>query len=278
MRAVVVRFRVHWGISSRTPWGSVNQQSYYAPPPPTLLGALSAAAFDAGYTKIGEYYVSGGRIVQGGYWAYENLGVRWAAAAWLSMAVRTGVMIRYFTAVYQPTQQVLQNVLQAQRPVSDMWNPLEVSYVVSPLGELAITYLVDGGREKAVAELAWHVSRLGSKESLVQPIDVQACDLVEERPNRWAPLIFYAPRDCVEPDGNYVVERMPLPINRDEWACWFSVEPCTSTDRYSVIRNVVVPRAPGHARFKPRDVEGCGYYRLGCEAGEELGFLVVYSA
>jgi CRISPR-associated protein Cas5 subtype I-A len=278
-RAVIAVYRVHWGLSVRSMLGSAVPQAHSIPPPTTLVGALAEGAVKAGVIRAPEFYAesldNGPQIlVSGAFKAVRVLGVYWSAAGWLTPAAKSTVTIRYFSGPYRSRLgEVTQDFAAGRKPVSQLFGPLGVEYVISPRGMLQVIYATtEEKRLRDVAVAAAHVSRIGSKESIVDPLWVGVCELESLR--KPVATTIAAPLDYLSrpPEGSFTVEPMPWPRNYDEWVCWYSAQPgaCArlKQGRLGALREVVVPVAPGGARLAPsRRVEA---FRVKPEACYEI--------
>ena len=257
--ALLVVYRVHWGFSSRAPWGSVVQPSYLLPPPTTILGAFAKALHSLDRLEAGEFTHTG-ILASGAAKILEYLGDKWlVTAAWLSPVVKTGVLIRYFNGPYQSFKTRHEDIIETLN-VSELFGPYKLGYTVSPHGLLAV--LVSPCRSELL-EAALHISRLGSKESFVDPVATYRA-VLEEGVKMEGVSPWLTPMDCIESvEGNYVVEKTPLPYTREELICAYSAEPCTGLgieSRIGLVRVAVHPRYPGWARVKV--ARSCSAYRI----------------
>ncbi len=270
LRAAIAVYRVHWGLSSRAWFGSASQPSYLLPPPTTILGALAKTLYDLGLLDSHEFMLatvrSGSILASGASAIAKILGERWwVTAAWLSPSLRTRILIRYFTGPYQSHKTRRQD-LPAKLTVSELFAPVKLGYTMSPHGRLAVLIAVEDGDIDAVETGLRHVSRLGSKESFVDPLAVYEASLEEERDAGEVATPWLTLRDCAARiRGNYVAEKTPIPLNTLELICSYSAEPCTklgsNLTRYAVLREAIHPRYPGWVRIEP-ERDGCSVYRV----------------
>lgn len=252
-QVVVAVYRVHWGLSVRPLLGSSTQLSHSIPPPTTLVGALGEAAAKIGLMRQEEFVFDGkrGLVFSSAVNALKELRVRWATAGWLSPFAQTTTTIRYFTGPYQ-SKLTLQQIASQGRGVSNLWAPIGLGYVASPRGLLQVVFLTE--RPEDVARVSLHVSRIGSKESMVDPVYVATCKLEEVKGEGKPVLVkMAAPWKAIKyVDGAYVREQVPWPVREEEWMCWYSVKPgaCRyfSVDRLSVLKEAIVPVPPGGVR------------------------------
>ncbi len=258
--ALLVVYRVHWGLSSRTPWGSVVQPSYLLPPPTTILGALAKALHSLGYLKTGEF-VEKGVVASGAAGILDYLGDSWlVSAAWLSPCIRAGVLIRYFNGPYQSLRTRHVDLPETLAVSVELFGPYKLGYTISPHGLLAVLVAPYRGE---LLEAALHVSRIGAKEGFVDPVAAYRAALEEGGVSGVTPWL--TPAECLENvEGNYVAEKTPLPYTREELICAYSAEACTPLGvqtRITLMREAVHPRYPGWARVaaKPH----CRVYRVG---------------
>jgi len=251
-RVLVAIYRVHWGLSSRAPWGSIVQPSYLLPPPTTVVGALARSAYSLGVLRGGEF-VRLGPVVSGAFKLMDKFRIRWVTSAWLSPVTRVGIPIAYFAAPYRAIYDTVDTVLEKRQPPRQLFSFLEVGYVVAPQSLLAIAMVVEADDEECrnLLDVAMHVSRIGSKESFVDPLYVALYE-TEEVTHRgnvirtgWLTL-----RECFngEIEGSYTIEKTPMPLTKDEWLCWYSVNPCIRISKLDIVREAVHPRYPGWVR------------------------------
>lgn len=252
--ALVAVYRVNWGVSVRALMGSSSQPSYQAPPPTTVVGALAEAAARAGLLGLREFVpCRGGGMCSGAAAMYEALRPAWVTAGWLSRTVQTMVLIRYFSGPYRSHKDRRED--QPGMPPSNLWAPVAVGYVAAPRGLLQVV-VVPGSPEalKLAFAAAPHVSRLGSKESMVDLVYAAVCRLGEaEGGITYMPAPLEAFKD---PEGAYRVERMPWPLTEEEWLCHYTATPghCKALnveDRTRIERPVLIPTYPGGVRVRP---------------------------
>ncbi len=136
--ALLVVYRVHWGLSSRAPWGSVVQPSYLLPPPTTILGAFARALYSLGYLKTGEF-TGKGIVASGAAGILEYLGDEWiVTAAWLSPCIRAGVLIRYFNGPYQSLRTRRVDLPETLAISVELFGPYKLGYTIAPHSLLAV--------------------------------------------------------------------------------------------------------------------------------------------
>ncbi len=264
LAALVAVYRVHWGISSRAPWGSVVQPSYTLPPPTTIVGAFAQAAYQLKMIRGGELVEESGTVASGAVRFIEEFNVRWATAAWMSPTVRTGIPIAYFAAPYRATHDAINTVLVKRQPPRNLFSLYEVGYIVAPHASIALMLIAEKASSGRLLELSAHVSRLGSKESFIDPVYAATFQLEVEDRKRPVPVPWLTPSMCTEsePYGNYSLEKTPTPMTRDEWLCWYSASPCPKGSRLKLLREAYHPRYPGWVKLRPH-TRSCTIVRLG---------------
>ncbi len=262
-KGVLAIYRVHWGISSRTPWGSVTQPSYLLPPPATILGAFAKALNDLGELKTKEFVErknkeKGSKILSGAIEIISKLGEKWwVTAAWLSPVVRTGILIRYFSGPYQAFMMRHQTLLESLY-VSQLFGPYKIGYSVSPHGILAIL-LVSNSFDHSLINGALTIRRFGSKEGFVDPLAVYEVELKRvDKTEVTTP--WMVPMDCISEinGGNFIIEKTLFPLNSVELECVYSTSPCENPNPMTFHREVLYPRYPGWVKVKIR--ENCKAY------------------
>ncbi|AEM38379.1 CRISPR-associated protein Cas5 [Pyrolobus fumarii 1A] len=270
LRAAIAVYRVHWGLSSRAWFGSASQPSYLLPPPTTILGALAKTLHDLGLLGTREFIItsigSGSILTSGAASIIKILGRRWwVSAAWLSPSIRTGILIRYFTGPYQSLKTRREDLPQ-KLAVHELFAPIKLGYTISPHGRVMVLVASEDGDIDALKTGLQHVSRLGGKESFVDPLAVFEAQLVEEHGVNEIVTPWLTLRECVgNVYGNYVAEKTPVPRDADELICSYSAEPCSklnpSLTRFNVLREAIHPRYPGWVRVKI-NTDKCGVYRV----------------
>ncbi len=253
--AAVAIYRVHWGISVRTPFGSAVQQSQMVPPPTTLAGALAVAAVKNGLLGAREFYGENGVVVSGALKAVRELGLAWAVAGWLTPFINTTVLVRYFSGPYRSRAGDVIGPARGTKHVNILWSPVGIGYNVAPRGLLQAVYMARTKKHvERIAKAAAHVSRIGSKESFVDPLWVGECRL-EDRGSELVSTVMPAPIELIDSkslEGSYTLEQMPWPVETEEWQCWFAANPgACKTSRIYVIKDILVPLPPGGVRVRP---------------------------
>ncbi len=247
---LIAFFRVHWGVSSRSPWGSVGQQSYFLPPPTTIVGAVALALAKLGKLGAGEFYEDKDYLGSSALLAVKLLGIRWASSAWVDPVIRVGIPIHYFAAPYRSHYDTADTILNKRRPVHDLYSIYDIGYVVGSGARLAVALLVSRS-EEAMKALAY-VGRLGSKESFIDPlyVAIYRYQVVEQE---YVSTQWLTPVECtVEVGGrSHVFEKMPLPSTLDEWRCWYSIRPCKGLAKLNLLREVIEPKPELSLKLKP---------------------------
>lgn len=266
IRGALAFYRVHVGFSSRAPWASIIASSYPMPPPTTVLGALAKALRDIGVLKCLEFVEEQDLIISGAATIKNILSSWWITTAMLSPTVRTTIFIRYFSAPYRSHAE--RKEWATRLVVSELFAPYGLGYTVSPHGILAILVLTPNDKRDDIAKGLAFVSRLGSKESFVDPIAVYKVDLKQEE-RETVVTAWLTPKECVESiEGNYVEEKLPIPYDANELMCYYSASPCPGQiQRITILREAILPRYPGWVRVKTR--QECRQYRI-TERKEEV--------
>lgn len=213
MKVLGVLVRLHWGFSVRYPHASAFQQSFPAPPPSTLVGSLAAAC-----TRGVEAEVVEGVAVSGAFRVAEK--VNWAAAGWLDHYVEAASLMRYFTGPYQSRKTLLEKGRGLR--VGDLFAPVGVGYVFSVAGRLLLTFWGDG--VESFKDCAWHIHRVGSRESVVAVEEVEVADVKAEKEGR---SYVYVPRPGASVRGLY--RSLYLHMRRGNggysWFCTYALAP-----------------------------------------------------
>jgi len=154
------------------------------------------------------------------------------------IAEQTLQTIRYFTMSVQAPKTDINRFAETFK-VAEMFAPVQIGYVVAPL--ITMTFIVLSGKPLPIVA-AWSISRLGSRESLisikkVMQSEVELRRVDKERENHLVNTYYFAELAMPQPPSTYMVERMPMPINREEWFQWFSFK----LHSPSIERNVIIP-------------------------------------
>lgn len=146
--------------------------------------------------------------------------------------------IRYFTMPVQAPRTDVQRFSENLK-VAEMFGPVQIGYRVCPTLLLTIIILSKNLLPKAAA---WSILRLGSKESIisVQSVDqeeVQPVEVSEGTIIHIVNTVFIADLAEPQPPANYLIERVPIPITKNEWFQWYSFK----LHPTNLERNVIVP-------------------------------------
>jgi CRISPR-associated protein Cas5 subtype I-A len=230
--------KTHWGYSIRTFPASATQKSIAVPPPTTIVGALACAY--ATTSKLNREY----SLVGKDFMAYpveflQEFDIKYATLHLHEQAgEQTLQTIRYFTMPVQAPKADIARFAETLK-VAEMFGPVQIGYVAAPLTTLTLTILSSKPLPK---EAAWSISRLGSRDSLIaiekttqSEVELQKVNMGEKiyLVNTYYPMDLAAP----QPPATYTIERMPIPLSREEWLQWFSFRPHSP----SIERNVIIP-------------------------------------
>jgi CRISPR-associated protein Cas5 subtype I-A len=229
--------KVHWGFSIRTFPASGSQRSFTIPPPTTIIGALACAY--ASITKVNREYST----LEQPYTTYtaefiEELGIKYATIHLIEpIQEHTLQTIRYFTMPVQAPKTDIEKVAGHMR-VSEMFAPIQVGYIVCPTLTIAFIILSDKPIPKSIG---WSISRIGSKESI---ISVHTVHQKEAEPVKipmdetlYINTGYIASLAEPQPPARYIIERIPIPITKDEWLQWYSFKLHPTT----LERNMIIP-------------------------------------
>ena len=135
-----------------------------------------------------------------------------------------------------------------------MFGPVSVGQVMSPHGVLlAALYFRSGWGKRELLRVMAAVSRLGSKESFVDPLLVAVCDAEEVKIAR---TLLAAPRKLLRSvKGPHRLASMPWPITPKEYRCLYAASPeaLEGCSAEVLVREVVIPDPPAGAWIEAGD-------------------------
>ncbi|MEM1560174.1 MAG: hypothetical protein QXK24_02340 [Ignisphaera sp.] len=236
--ATIITVKVHWGYSIRTFPASASQRSFSIPPSTTIVGALAYAY--ASVNNINREYST----IEYPFTNYvsefiEEFGINYATVHLPEPIYEHSFQtIRYFTMPVQAPKTDVERFSETLK-IAEMFNPIQIGYMICSTLTSTLIILSEKPIPKAIM---WSILRLGSKESIVsvqdayqeevQPIEVSEGDIIHIVNTSYI-------SDLAEPQppANYIIERMPAPITRDEWLRWYSFKLHPTV----LERNVIIP-------------------------------------
>jgi len=232
--------RVHWGYSVRTFPASASQRSFTVPPPTTIIGALAYA-----YATVNdinrEYSEKDSPFTTYTTEFIEEYGVKYATVHLLeSVGEHVFQTIRYFT---MPVQLPITDIekFSSHMRISEMFGPIQIGYVAYPQLNLILLTLSEKEIPKKVA---WSLTRIGSKESIiyVESVTQGEVELKELALGSEYMINTYYHSDLAKPvsPSSYMIERMPMPLKKDERQQWYSFKPHPP----KIERVIIVPLPP----------------------------------
>ncbi len=257
MYVYYVRARYHWGFSVRTYPSAGFQESYTAPPPSTVLGAI-AYAYTASKGLRLEYASKEDYLMSTYETVCDHLRITYVTIALLTDVVKFSSPIRYFRGHYESDKT---NTIDMPRTLmlSQLFGPVKLGFVSCPGGNVSVVIISENRIEPSVL---WSITRIGSKESTVSVVEVRECavfDLLSKGEGEVVhDVIFYVPAKYVDEKsaiGNYVVEKYPY-IDVPMWRstalkCVNSLRPLKECKDYLTrVEYYIVPRPPGFLKAK----------------------------
>ncbi len=232
MEVLVVRGRFHWGFSVKYPLQSAAQLSLLAPPPTTLVGALAFGCND-GIESVD------GRSAAVKYLKY----VRWAAFGFdEAIGVKLSVLA---------TADMTRNVISpyVRRRGEQLFGVQAMGKVYLPGIRVKLAYFGEGLSQ--LVKCAWQMTRVGNKESLFEPVEVDVFKAEGVDRESFA-TSFYVRADAARPlNVDEVVEQTVWPLGEESFR--FFGEPPPEVKLY-------VP-----ARLKEVEYEGSNVIKFGDE-------------
>jgi len=261
MYALFLEYRLHWGFSVRTPLTSYASTPYHAVPPTTAMGALASV-----YSKISkdfnEFCYVDKKLASGALCFLEELDLReiYVTTATLSKVIPFQSPQKLTTAIYLNPQYLDKDLKELR--LSNLFNFMSVGELISYHGRVAVVIL-HRMKEilKRLYEIGSRVTRIGNKESFVDFIDGKIVKAMFRRGNTITAWVL--PKDFARSvRGSYVIEDLPFPIKREEWANHYTLEPKPPS---LPLKKVIVPLYPSWVR-----VETEGYWELELDAPNPL--------
>ncbi len=249
MKAVRVLLRLHWGFSVKYPTLSATQPSFRAPPPLTLIGALSyPLSLLEGKPEVvlrgGLLYSSAVELLDAIPWVafrFDGLDPRWL--------VETRDLTRVLIAPYVRSAHVY--------PYSpNLWGVQMHGKIYAPAATLDVVYLVRDGVEQRVARAAWGLVRLGVKEAIVSVHNVTLHD-VEAVEAKHVETSYSFPARLGEVDEFAEVLRVELPAPTRDWYVLGKVKPSIPLEEYIIPVETVTVEPREHALVLR--INGIGY-------------------
>ncbi len=186
MKAVTALTRFFYGYSSKTPGQTSAKEPMPYPSPTTIIGALAASIGKA--RGAPEIIVINKKIASFAASLLDK--VTWAAPAILSdTAIPFKTMVRQLTVPYQRSRRLEETLRLAFSATTLGWMHYD--------GEALLTYIVRDEYAGDVAKHAWGMTSLGSKESLLEVVDVVLGDITVEEPLTIT-TPYPVPVECVE--------------------------------------------------------------------------------
>ena len=221
MEVLAIRGRLHWGFSVREPFQSALQPPVPLPPPATLIGALARAVGGADSQR---------------YAGLEKR-IKWAAFGFDEEI--PGLPLASLAAVD------INRHLKAPYTRKDRRGLPEYKFAAVPTGKVYApafrAVLFYFGREASqLRDAAWGVFRLGSKESLFEVAEVEACKASSGGEGE-VQTSAYVPKDRAAPVvPDYVMELVVWRSEGEKVA-------------------VYAPRMLEKVSYRARRVEFCGW-------------------
>ncbi len=152
-----VSLRLHWGFSVVKPGSAKAKQSFYLPPPTTLIGALSYGEFRGIDTaKFGQ--------LQGSP-AYEYYANVKATAKLVSEATYSEDIIKNVISYFQRKKR--------WTDPKYIYGVIPTGKVYMPNGEIVAIYVTNSLTKEKLEKLSWSITRIGCKECLVSVESVE---------------------------------------------------------------------------------------------------------
>jgi CRISPR-associated protein Cas5a/b/c len=193
MEVLIVRGRLHWGFSVKYPLQSAAQFPLLIPPPTTLVGAL-AYGCNEGVETSEDRVSAAARLLNNVRWAAFGFDETLRGLRLSLLAVAD--MSRNIAAPYVRKAEQALFAVQAMGRVYAAGMRIKIAY----LGE---------GLSKLV-KCGWQITRIGSKESLFEPSDVEL-HKVERVDAKTFATSLYVRADVARPTD---------PSKVTEWEVW----------------------------------------------------------
>jgi CRISPR-associated protein Cas5, Apern subtype len=203
MEVLLVRGRFHWGFSVKYPLQSAAQFSLLAPPPTALLGALAYGCNDGVETS------EDGRSAAAKLLKY----VRWAAFGFDEHI--HGLRLRLLAVADMTRNIAAPYVREAEQALFSVQAMGKV-YVAGMRVKLA--YFGEG--LSGLMRCGWQITRIGSKESLFEPAEVELLKAESTGAKRFATSL-YVRADVAKPlDPTKVAELEVWPLAEEPFYLW----------------------------------------------------------
>ncbi|AHC52233.1 CRISPR-associated protein Cas5 [Sulfolobus acidocaldarius SUSAZ] len=188
MYGILIVGKHHWGYSVRYPSASAGGESFPMPPVSTLIGALSRGYCNHAVNERNESCTK--EFVD--QLAKKDL-------FWITYGTEEPLMIRYSDLMREERVPYRQ---EKNRKLEEMQNWFGVSAfgkIYAPMTTFNVLLLLRG-KEELWRKLAWQVTSLGSKESLVSVLKVIEGEVEEMSAPDEINTNFYFPSKCVNSD------------------------------------------------------------------------------
>jgi len=210
-KTLLVEGEIHWGYSIRAVSESAAAHPYTVPPPSTLMGALAFGIAQLHLRKPeclyedGKLYSFTVKVFDHTLWATMSLGGS-------SLVTPSSDMIKMFSLIYQRGERHKLEYWE-----KGMWFGVRGhGKMYNPNGNFKILYVINDrlideiGSEQNLIKAAYQISRLGSKESIVNINSALLSTKLEvmrdKRPLRTS---FYFPTELAEDVADAVIVTLP---------------------------------------------------------------------